>query len=184
MNHLGSPEGFEYALFSFIAYILFILYSFIFKTGKGDFPLWNFNKAHFDFVFVYFFVSIVYTAIYRNFNWSIFLFILLGVFYYFGIHYGLFQNFFGLAQRSISASILVLILENDSSMKKKEIMSKYANGKGFGHIKKSRLNDMENLNWIKQINGEYTLTKKGKTVALFVTKVLKLWNLKQMVFRK
>ncbi|WP_167881914.1 hypothetical protein [Leptospira jelokensis] len=95
------------------------------------------------------------------------------------IHYAFVLNFFALAQRSISSSILKLLYEN-GDLNLEQLDQKYALGEGFKHIQVSRLEDMEKLKWIKRDAGNIILLNSGQSTQKFVAFILKIIGLKQI----
>lgn len=141
----------------------------------------SFNKKHFQFSIMYFlfcFISMLYFEI--GFTLNIFIEIAIGFFLYFGLQYAVFLNFFALAQRSISSSVLILLSENNDSLSIDEIYKMYANGKSFSYIKEDRLSDMKELHWINMNLDRIQLTSKGKKIISLVNFFLKIWGLNQV----
>lgn len=170
-----------YILLSIFSYSLFFICAILFKFGKGETPMSSFNKKHFQYSLTYFvLVSISRIYIASDFNFDTIIEIIIGLFLYFGLHYAVFLNFFALAQRSISSSVILLLTQNNNSLSFKDIFKKYAAGKSFSHIKEDRLKDMKQLNWIKQENENIHLTSKGKQTIKIVNLFLKIWGLKQV----
>jgi hypothetical protein len=150
------------------------------KIGKGNTPITSFNRFHLKFSAFYIALAIAMVFYFKLEILSSIIDIFIGLFLYFGIHYAIFLNFFSLAQRSISSAILILLLENSRSLSEEECMTKYANGKGFSYIKKSRIEDMLNLAWIKGDYQKYFITDRGSKVIRFVRFILNFWGLRQL----
>jgi len=163
-----------------LAYTFFIFFSVILKVGKGNTPITSFNQFHLKFSATYVGLAIAAIFYFELEILSSLIDIILGLFLYFGIHYAIFLNFFSLAQRSISSAILILLLENSGTLAEEECMKKYANGKGFSYIKKSRIEDMLNLGWINGDDQKYSITSKGQKVIRLVRFILKFWGLRQL----
>ena len=161
--------------------MIFLSFSCLLKKGKGTTPLSSINRFHFQFSFVY--VSFTILLIFLNkldFSIQTFLEFAIGLFVYIFIHYAVFLNFFSLAQRSISSNILIMLLDPPNQKKISNILTDYANGKGFSYIKKSRLEDMENLGWITMEKNSYSITPKGSKTIWVVKTILNFWGLKQL----
>jgi energy-coupling factor transporter transmembrane protein EcfT len=153
------------------------------KVAKGNSPMSTLNKYHLFFTLLYLTISIIYFILVK-FDLIILAESLIGLIVYFFLHYSIFLNFFALAQRSISSSLLILLYENNYSMSKKEVMKKYANDQGFGYIKMSRIDDMRNLKWIELNEDQLQLTNKGRTVIKIVLFILNLLGLQQIGINK
>gem|GEM_PF-5263629 len=163
-----------------LTYLVVLFCSVIFKVGKHESPLSAFNKLHIYFSLVYVFASVVLFYLSYTFSLYAVLDFFVGYFFYLGFHYAVFQNFYGLAQRSISASLLILLKANGGMMSVKNCSQAYADGKGFSYIKKSRLEDMVNLDFVYLENGVYKISERGNKISLLIRFILGFWGLNQL----
>ncbi|WP_135354859.1 hypothetical protein [Leptospira kobayashii] len=173
-------EKYFFLIVALSTYILVLIWAVLFKVGKGDSPLTAFNQLHIRFSLFYLLVSAaLFLAFYTPDLYTVFDFSI-GYFFYLGFHYAIFQNFYGLAQRSISASLLILLKHNGGEMRVNDCLKNYADGKGFGYIKKSRLEDMVHLQFVSLENGVYKITSRGKKTSFVVRSILGFWGLRQL----
>lgn len=171
----------EYSAFyiSLSVYVLFLFTSILKRVGGGNSPMANFNRLHLIFSSFYLFFSIYFYSNNNNLSLNTSLHILIGFICYFLLHYSIFLNFFALAQRSISSSILKLLYKN-GDITLSDLDKIYASGAGFNHILNSRLEDMERLRWIKAKGKSFILLKSGKNVIRIVSLILNFLGLKQI----
>lgn len=170
---------FIYFYISIFSYVIFLIFAIVSKIGKNAYPMGRFNQLHLKFTTFYFLNAFLFVYFFGKLNVSDILRTFVGLFSYFLIHYAFVLNFFALAQRSISSSILKILYEN-GELSLEELDQKYALGAGFKHIQVSRLDDMEKLNWIKRDSGNVILLNSGKSTQKFVIMVLKMIGLKQI----
>ncbi|TGL57202.1 hypothetical protein EHQ58_12920 [Leptospira ognonensis] len=163
-----------------ISYFSFFVISICVRIGKSDSPLAAFNRLHFRMTLFYIMISYYCISHFALNVELIFWDFFIGLFLYFSFHYSIFLNFYALAQRSISSSLLILLSESDGVLSQKEILERYANGKGFKYIKESRIEDLTKLDWLLDTNGDYTITRKGKLVIQIVKSILAFWGLVQL----
>ncbi len=172
--------GFLFFYISILSYALFFLVSILIRVGNNNSPLGSFNRLHFKITSLYILISGFCYWLFHLEPQKVFLDFLIGLFLYFSFHYSIFLNFFALAQRSISASILILLFDHDGKLTKKEILEKYANGKGFKYIKETRIEDLLKLGWLEKDKNDYIVTKKGFFTIKLVKYILKFWGLSQL----
>ncbi len=171
---------YTFVFLAFLSYFIFLLISIFRKIGKSESPIYSFNKLHFHFSFLFLFLSFITLYLFFPLKIDSLLEVLIGFFYYYGIHYAIFLNFFSLAQRSISASILILLEANKGSLSVADISKRYADGKGFSYIKESRIQDMLNLGLIEQKDKVYQITHRGKRTSILIQFFLRCFNLRQL----
>ena len=176
------PASFCFLWIALVSYGLFLVVAVVSRVGKGRTPLGRFNRLHFRIAAVYILLSLLYclfnvrscTLITAG-EW------LIGFFVYFGIHYAIVANFFGLAQASVSTAIISILHAHSGRATRSECMADYAGGEGFAYIKKNRLSRIQNLlNWVTVRDGRYRLTRAGQRMARLTTAMLRLWGLRQI----
>ena len=106
---------------------------------------------------------------------------MIGLFVYFGIHYAIGSPMFGLAQGSVSTSIISIIYACGGRATPQQCDAAYAGGQGFAYIKRSRMSRLQQLlGWVRLQDGKYRLTKSGAAMARFTKVLLGVWGLRQM----
>ncbi len=171
-----------YFFLSLGCYVVFILYAIITRAGQGPTPLGRFNLLHFRFHALYIVFGICYLLTRLGHIGSLdILDLFLGILLYFGLHYGLFGNFFTIAQASVSTSIISLIENNGGMLETGECMKRYANGRGFGYIKESRIGRIKHmLSWVEIRDDKYRLTPRGSKMIGVTSFFLNFWGLHQI----
>ncbi|TGL99224.1 hypothetical protein EHQ79_15540 [Leptospira jelokensis] len=170
---------FTFFYISIFSYVVFLIFTIVKKIGNVKSPMGRFNQIHLKFSSFYLLNSFLFLFFFGEFKLTEILQICIGLFCYFLIHYAFVLNFFALAQRSISSSILKLLYEN-GDLNLEQLDQKYALGEGFKHIQVSRLEDMEKLKWIKRDAGNIILLNSGQSTQKFVAFILKIIGLKQI----
>lgn len=167
---------------SMVAYLVFLLVGCVLRIGRGATSLGRTNGLHFRMTWLY--LALVLPALYlsgKRLDLSWLTDIAIGAFFYFGLHYGIFANFFALAQASVSASIVSIIHAQGGAATRATITSLYRNGEGFESIKRHRIERLDTfLGWARREGDTYRLTPKGTWAVRATRFFLKVWGLGQL----
>ena len=98
--------------------------------------------------------------------------------YFYLFHYGLGFHLFGVAQRSISTNILVLLSKNSEGLSTEQMKSQYGSQGSLAFVTESRLQLMKDWGWISTVSNQIVLTEKGKTRAARVRRILTFLSLR------
>jgi hypothetical protein len=178
-THTADLAGFWLALGS---YALFLCLAIVTRAGKGRAPQSRFNRLHLRTTAVY---GVACAA------WCLcggggvqvreLADFVIGLFVYFGCHYAIVGPAFGLAQASVSTSILSIIYACGGRATPQQCDASYASGQGFAYIKQSRMSRLQQaLGWVRVQDGKYHLTKSGAAMARLTRLILTVWGLQQM----
>jgi hypothetical protein len=168
-----------------VAYLVFIAVASALRIGRGRKPSVPFNRTHFRMV--WFYIAFASAALWLSgvplsFRWASDL--VVGAFFYFGFHYAIFANFFGMAHASVSTSIISIVFRKGGRATRAEIVNAYASGEGFEYIKRSRLDRLEHfLGWIERAPDDanrYRVTARGLKAIRTTRFFLKAWSLTQL----
>lgn len=166
------------SLFFFGIFFLWVVLGKIASKKKAIAAL---NKAHFQIGICYIFSSIL-VILWKfpdDFPYAL-LALLVGLFCYFTYHYVFLMSIIGIAKKSISANMLVLIKSSSGKCKMQELLKSYGDGRGFSFIKNDRLKQMLFLNFANEHNLEYEITLRGKVINFFGWLILRIWNLERL----
>jgi hypothetical protein len=173
-------EKYLFLILALTSYLCFLITSIILRVGKNSSPLSAFNSLHFRSSLLYLFLASFSQYYFFSITWLSIIDVLVGLFFYFGFHYGIFQNLYGLAQRSISASLLIQLNDVKGISTFSKCQNDYADGKGFSYIKNSRLKDMVNLGFVTEQQNVYSISSRGILISKVIKFFLKLWGLNQL----
>ena len=177
-----SAGNFSCLYIALASYVVFLLWAIICRVGRGRQPLGRFNRLHFRIAVIY----ILASAGYLGYNGRAITLLdgcdwLIGLFVYFGLQYAIVGNFFGVAQASVSTSVISILHVHGGHATRSECMADYAGGEGFGYIKRTRLARIQNmLGWVEVHDGRYRLTRGGRRMTELTTWMLRLWGLSQI----
>ena len=164
------------------AYGVFLVLAVLTRIGKGKTPLASFHRLHFRLALVYIIAATVcWLEGPRPLSFTVVGDFLIGLFTYFGLHHAIIANFFGLAQASVSTSIISIIHAHGGRATRAQCKADYAGGLGFGYIKRSRMSRLNNLlGWVDSRDNRLSLTWAGVCMVRFTNRMLAIWNLKQL----
>lgn len=164
------------------AYLVFLLYGSLVRMGRGNTPLSRSNSLHLRMVWLYVLLAVL--ALYisgRPLSWTWLAELVIGAFFYFGLHHGIFANFFGLAQGSVSASIVSIIFANNAPTTRETIRKLYRNGEGFESLKRHRIARLDAFfGWVRRDGETYSLTRHGMWAIRATQLLLGFWGLRQL----
>ncbi len=168
----------------FVAYALFAAWAAARRLGQGKTPLVPFNRAHLRMSLLYAVLALSALLLTgRSLSPMWLLDLAVGAFFYFGLHYAIFLHFFGMAQASVSTSIISIAYRNGGRATREEIVVGYAGGDGFEYIKRSRLSRLETfLKWIERSGNDdrYRVTPAGAKAIKTTRFFLRTWSLTQL----
>lgn len=166
---------------SLFFFCIFVLWVVLGKIASKEKAIAALNKAHLQIGICYIASSIlVILWKYPNDLPYALLALLVGLFCYFTYHYVFLMSIIGLAKKSISANILVLIKSASEKCQMQELLKSYGDGRGFSFIKEDRLRQMLFLNFANEHNLEYEITLRGKVINFVGRLILIIWNLERL----
>jgi len=168
-----------------VTYVVFLTVSCIARIGRGTAPMVGLAKLHLRMSPLYLALSLLFAFLCRrplDLSWIADL--LLGAFFYFGVHFAIVANFFALAYGSVSAAIVSIIYHHGGRATRQDLVTDYAGGRGFDHVKKSRLERLDSfVGWVRRSPGpgvSYELTASGRWAIKTTRLFLGLWGLEQL----
>lgn len=126
------------------SYAAFLVLAVITRAGKGPTPQAKFNRLHLRTSALYVIACVVWClsrggAVQLGQVADC----LIGLFVYFGIHYAIGSPFFGLAQASVSTSLISIIYACGGRATPQQCDAACAGGQGFAYIKQSRMSHLQ-----------------------------------------
>lgn len=174
--------------FALITYSVVFFFFLILKIGARENGMSVFNLMHLRMSLLYCVLSVIYLFYSQNFSVVFGANFIIGLFFYFGFHYAIMLNFYGITKRSISTALLGLLWKEGGTCSKVKLTQIYQKEFYQRSLQSAKLHEIEKLGWVQvnhsadsiSANSVYSLTAKGRLIIKIVLFLLKLFNQKQL----